>query len=276
MTTCPHTPPLFADLTTGRCVASCIHNLTYLFQSNTARECRAACPANYFADPSIAQCVLLCNNNPSLFADTTSGSGVCVHQCPKVGSTYYYADGRTRACQTTCPTQAWNTFADPTTHQCVLVCPTDYYRDKTVPAAGVCTKSCTAPLLADPTTGDCVADCPNPLLADSVAKTCVKACPDGQYANLTQKKCLAVCDSGLGYWADNYTFVCVTSCPSTPSLYALDSSSLCVEMCPGPTLFGNAGTRKCVAASACQPGYFADPLTRLCVQKCPAAYYLFG
>ena len=71
-----------------------------------------------------------------------------------------------------------------------------------------------------------------------------------EYADVngTERVCLLQCP--LGYFADNSTRSCVTTCPSNPNYFADLASRTCVSLCP------ETATTK----------YYADNLTRTCVE----------
>jgi hypothetical protein len=73
-------------------------------------------------------------------------------------------------------------------------------------------------------------------------------------------------DTSTGYG------ICVTICPSLPSLYAYIPTRLCVSLCPSTgNYFAYDGNRTCV--TSCPAGTFAYTPTRKCLSSCPVGYY---
>lgn len=109
------------------------------------------------------------------------------------------------------------------------------------------------------------------------------------YSNPWTQQCIAVCSSG--YYG--YNKICYTTCPTvTPTVFADDSTNLCVQTCPTGT-YGDLSTLKCVpicpitqntfandetqqCTGFCPVNHFADESTRRCVQECPAVPALYG
>jgi hypothetical protein len=71
-----------------------------------------------------------------------------------------------------------------------------------------------------------------------------------------------------GYFSDDNTFTCVTSCSLSIYNYSDPTTQSCVKTCPSdPDLYGY--NYKCV--TQCPLGTFAENSTRLCVSVCPNA-----
>ncbi len=83
------------------------------------------CSDGYYADYSIRQCVLECNNSLYIYKDDTTMQ--CVDQCP-FGTFGDYSNMTIKKCRIDCPTD-W--YQDNSTWTCVTRCPTypSYYAD---------------------------------------------------------------------------------------------------------------------------------------------------
>lgn len=59
----------------------------------------------------------------------------------------------------------------------------------------------------------------------------------------------------------------MSECPSTPRMFADNSTVSCVNSCPGDT-FGNLDNGFCEAPLNCPDLHFADNFTKMCVTEC--------
>lgn len=157
-------------------------------------------------------------------------------------------------------------------------------------------------------------DCPDGYYADSHVKMCVKNCTvAGQVAENSTKKCQTSCSTGFAYWEAricvlicpanpslfgyiagkvcvpncNYstTFLygdaqanrtCVQKCSASPTpTFGKNSTSLCVDKCPGSTEYGDPldPFRRCVSTCTSTPLTYAYSVTKMCVTSCPSTYY---
>lgn len=88
------------------------------------------------------------------------------------------------------------------------------------------------------------------------------------------RKCLQFCP--FGYFADNNTFSCVTSCSSLYP-YADSLTHKCVNYLncsQGQFAYLATGTNSGGSCKAiCPPNYFSNPLNKKCETLCPSGYY---
>lgn len=99
----------------------------------------------------------------------------------------------------------------------------------------------------------CISLCPNGLFMENSTKRCQATCTTG-FAEPTTRYCVARCFGNPQTYG--YQGVCYYSClNSTHTLYADNSTSLCVPQCPST------------------PNYFSDPLSGNCVLWCPDGYF---
>eukprot|EP00919_Chromeraceae_sp_WS-2016_P042974 GHVR01102759.1.p1 GENE.GHVR01102759.1~~GHVR01102759.1.p1 ORF type:complete len:158 (+),score=3.53 GHVR01102759.1:357-830(+) len=102
------------------------------------------------------------------------------------------------------------------------------------------------------------------------------------------------------YYGDSSSQQCVTTCPTTPSLYANDLTQLCVAVCPwdpadannqtyydnyyrkctlncssNPSTYAAFGTTNRTCLTYCEANSYALDTTRKCVDTCPSGSYYF-
>ncbi len=79
----------------------------------------------------------------------------------------------------------------------------------------------------------------------------------------------------ITYFAENYTRLCVTTCPfkindTRIDTYGDNLTWKCVEICPAglENTFADNSTMRCVKTCPAYPEYYADESTRRCVSLC--------
>lgn len=214
--------------------------------------CTGPVPVNLFG--SNKQCVSFCP--PDTFADSYTGTRLCVPTCPGVNTNppNLYGDPTTRTCVNRCITVG--TWADWQTRRCEPTCsasPTETYSENI-------TFTCVIPTLC-PTT-------PSVTYGENDTRRCVAKCrtlPTVQYADPVSRTCLSQCQNLTTRWYGDTTTgapICVISCPSTPRLFGLNTTNLCVSECPSPW-YGDQSTtanRSCVLGCSTVSGnkYYAQ------------------
>lgn len=197
---------------------------------------------------------------------------MCVSQCDV---DTLFADNYTTTCVPTCPSSQ-GTFGDQDTRTCVDVCPINFY--------------------AETPSRYCVAVCRDGTWGEPISRVCLTdntACPIvnkyKQYADNYSHMCVSTCPISQDTWGENTTWYCVSTC-STGFKYL--PTRVCIDLCPlylnGTGLFSDAGmcystcvtasyyrdpqaSRSCVAGCSNSPSNsYADLTTMNCVQICPA------
>ena len=124
-------------------------------------------------------------------------------------------------------------------------------------------------LYGDPTTGRCTSSC-NPAnpYKDNSTQRCVAVCPSNpdSYAHIPSFTCVRVCPSGL-YASDPVTRICTSTCQPWLT-FRDDTTHRCIPSCFEP-YFADNYTYKCVSGCPTSPDYYADPHSRTCVFVCP-------
>ena len=188
------------------------------------------------------------------YKDDSTTHNLCSSSCP---GTYRYRDNSTGSCVDICPI-ANLTFGDENADRCVYTCPDNYFAQ--VDTNRRCVLECKAGTWGNKITRVCITD---PL----------NECPPDTWADDFTHLCMEECSSSQGYYGNNVTKKCVTSCPD-PS-FAYDGTRVCIDICPPSLtdsgLFGDENTsptRKCFGT--CQTsGYYRDPeASRTCVTDC--------
>lgn len=166
VSTCPPSPPTYADTTSGNCTTICSNG--YYIDVAT-RTCKDKCTGLMVADPVSGKCVNTCTsgtNGTDYYADYLLSIPKCVQYCSP------------------------NTFADPYTQKCKSTCGSspmtygfdgfDQVKNKNV---RICLTSCPYPYVADNSTHQCEQKCDNVLYPylDKAVKSCVKKCTSQIY-----------------------------------------------------------------------------------------------
>jgi hypothetical protein len=122
----------------------------------------------------------------------------------------------------------------------------------------------------------CVTTCPTTTpyyFSYSVDRTCVTTCPGLYYGD--QSSGIGICKSlcpGTNRFADNYTKMCVTVCPSTQLTFGDTTTKTCVLICPVGYYAQSDSNRLCVIT--CASGTWGNPVTRVCItdpkNQCPS------
>lgn len=141
-----------------------------------------------------------------------------------------------------------------------------------------CVDECEPGQWANPFTFKCsnvTTDCPDGYFADSTTHMCEPNCTvPGQVAENSTKECRSSCLTGFAH-ADSR--VCVSVCPSNPSMFGLIATKTCVYSCnyASTSLYGDAqANRTCVQRCSSTPSpTYGYNTTSLCVDKCPGTSY---
>jgi hypothetical protein len=294
-----------------KCTASCTQFGLYYYKGASAlgatmNKCVSVCPSGTIADPSIMWCVTRCSANwyyklenrstdPKCTNNCTSGyeydnSNECVTDCPsgyflQVISTHNkcvqtctnsFGDNVTRDCLLVCPSPA---FADPVVHLCVQECTSSLYEQVGMTNGNrTCVSQCEAGQWLHPYYLNCSQnpmDCPSGYFADNATHKCEMRCTTlGQVGENSTRMCQTGCNTGFAYWDGR---VCVSLCPSTPSMFSYVSGStrICVSSCNSSTtnLYGDVqANRSCVENCSKTPvATFGNLGSSLCVEVCPVS-----
>lgn len=163
MLTCPVSEFTFADNYTRTCEFNCTYNpglnvLTY-------------------ADNSTLRCVQVCPALPEYYADISTGTGLCVPNCPNNTAPRIFSDNSTRICQLLCNLSLFY-YSSNTTGECLVYCPGGYFADNQSHA--------------------CVSRCPGKtVLIDSFGyegnRTCMTVCPVSYFSQNSSRLCILYC-----------------------------------------------------------------------------------
>lgn len=286
--TCPGgTIDSYGDASTHACEKKCVQVNTWA--DAQTRLCQATCSATpnpTYSENINYRCVssLNCPATPQL----TYGENhdrTCIATCwynPSWDNTVIqYADNSTRMCVDRCPGVTFGTLFT-NAPLCVSVCP-DVPRQ-----------------FGDLSTNLCVAECPSgqSTFGDQTGlRRCVTGCPATPtmyFAQLTDRLCVTVCEAGtwgrtsdqtcvltpagcnaVSQWAEDYTNMCVTTCPELYLEFADPTTFRCVRTCVANamvTYYADLTNRICVfvcnAASYGIAGTFGDKSTGTCVAEC--------
>ena len=161
------------------------------------------------------------------------------------------------SCVDICP-ESNETFGDTPGDQCVYTCPSGYFAQTD-------------------TNRRCVATCKSGTWGNEVTRVCItdplNECPSETWADDHLHLCTGLCTASEGYYGNNLTKKCVTSCPS-PS-FAYDGTRVCIDICPPSQVnsgyFGDPGTsptRKCFLTCQTSSLYRDVEASRTCVTAC--------
>ena len=218
---------------------------TFFYQG----QCVNPCPDGYWGDTSVSQCRECWSSNITPFSCKT-------------------CDAETSSNCTSCNI---GFFRHPMNYgSCLSICPDGFFADnsdwncKPCYSTGTSNKSacetCSGPLATNCTT--CTAPGTYYLPLDS---SCVTTCPDGYYPDLTASYPYNLCKECYQYsQPSNLDGTCATcsgpasnECLSCNASQFLDSSSMCVNVCP-TGWWGNSTSRKC--QTCFQASTLSDPI----------------
>lgn len=120
----------YGDYSTRTCVAVCpawAGTFGFYNMTSGSRLCLNQCPPNYYAEPVDRTCTTLCPSSPAIYY-AFNDTRECLLECK--GS---FADASIQRCVSSCTGLTYPN-ADNSTNRCVPICPSqpDYYSDNHV------------------------------------------------------------------------------------------------------------------------------------------------
>ncbi len=172
--------------------------------------CLTKCATGYYGYGTM--CMTSCTEN-GFYADAVTN--LCSPNCSVKGTTTYYSlDLSINTCVTNCSSVSGNT---------ALI-----YGSTNTPNFPACVSSCN-PQFANLNTFLCGNTCPTNTFADSLTWTCVLTCPvNGVQTYGFAGVCQSSCSPNYFY---NTGFICVTACPTSPTLTFLNKITISSGIC---------------------------------------------